>query len=176
MGRRSFLDNNGGLKIEHERKQDGVKMVTAALRVDGGSTSLAENRGIRPVFALSQYQNNATLEMIDGVTGVDEEGRSYQRILTYVARRLKISLSPASNPLSRAVSTLISIFLLCLQFSQTLTTSRSSNAKRTEAGGRARAPATIDSEARVKGFWVDSDNSSRQSSDLYAPASKPHRR
>ncbi|GAB2281835.1 hypothetical protein Dimus_016399, partial [Dionaea muscipula] len=33
------------------------------------------------------YQNNATLELIDGVTGVDEEGRSRQRILTYVARR-----------------------------------------------------------------------------------------
>lgn len=32
-------------------------------------------------------QNNAAMELIDSVTGVDEEGRSRQRILTYAARR-----------------------------------------------------------------------------------------
>ncbi|GAB2209921.1 hypothetical protein Droror1_Dr00027149 [Drosera rotundifolia] len=34
-----------------------------------------------------QQQNNAALELINSVTGVDEEGRSRQRILTYAARR-----------------------------------------------------------------------------------------
>lgn len=32
-------------------------------------------------------QNNAAMELIDSVTGIDEEGRSRQRILTYAARR-----------------------------------------------------------------------------------------
>ncbi|KAL9260194.1 HLB1-like protein [Drosera capensis] len=35
----------------------------------------------------TQQQNNTTLELIRGVTGVGEEGRSRQRILTYAARR-----------------------------------------------------------------------------------------
>lgn len=32
-------------------------------------------------------QNNAAMELINSVTGVDEEGRSRQRILTFAARR-----------------------------------------------------------------------------------------
>ncbi|KAL2902937.1 Protein HLB1 [Bienertia sinuspersici] len=35
----------------------------------------------------SLYQNHATMELINSVTGVDEEGRSRQKILTYAARR-----------------------------------------------------------------------------------------
>ncbi|KAL2902879.1 Protein HLB1 [Bienertia sinuspersici] len=34
----------------------------------------------------SLYQNHATMELINSVTGVDEEGRSRQKILTYAAR------------------------------------------------------------------------------------------
>lgn len=34
-----------------------------------------------------QNQNDAAMELIDSVTGVDEEGRSRQRILTFTARR-----------------------------------------------------------------------------------------
>ncbi|CAI9772623.1 unnamed protein product [Fraxinus pennsylvanica] len=34
-----------------------------------------------------QNQNDAAMELIDNVTGVDEEGRSRQRILTFAARR-----------------------------------------------------------------------------------------
>ncbi|CAA3003120.1 Hop-interacting THI002 [Olea europaea subsp. europaea] len=34
-----------------------------------------------------QNQNDAAMELIDSVTGVDEEGRSRQRILTFAARR-----------------------------------------------------------------------------------------
>ncbi|KDP25200.1 hypothetical protein JCGZ_20356 [Jatropha curcas] len=36
---------------------------------------------------LQGEQNNATMELISSVTGVDEEGRSRQRILTFAARR-----------------------------------------------------------------------------------------
>lgn len=32
-------------------------------------------------------QSNAAMDLINGVTGVDEEGRSRQRILTFAARR-----------------------------------------------------------------------------------------
>ena len=32
-------------------------------------------------------QNDAAMDLINSVTGVDEEGRSRQRILTYAARR-----------------------------------------------------------------------------------------
>lgn len=32
-------------------------------------------------------QNNAAMELINSVTGVDDEGRSRQRILTFAARR-----------------------------------------------------------------------------------------
>lgn len=32
-------------------------------------------------------QNNAAMELINSVTGVDEEGRSRQRILTFAAKR-----------------------------------------------------------------------------------------
>lgn len=35
----------------------------------------------------SSYQNNVAMELINSVTGVDEEGRSRQKILTYAARR-----------------------------------------------------------------------------------------
>ncbi|XP_030530223.2 protein HLB1 isoform X2 [Rhodamnia argentea] len=38
-------------------------------------------------------QNNAAMELIDSVTGVDEEGRSRQRILTYAARRYASAIS-----------------------------------------------------------------------------------
>ena len=33
------------------------------------------------------YQNNAAMELINSVTGADEESQSRQRILTYAARR-----------------------------------------------------------------------------------------
>lgn len=32
-------------------------------------------------------QNNAAMELINSVTGLDEEGRSRQRILTFAAKR-----------------------------------------------------------------------------------------
>lgn len=32
-------------------------------------------------------QNNAAMELINSVTGLDEEGRSRQRVLTFAARR-----------------------------------------------------------------------------------------
>lgn len=32
-------------------------------------------------------QNNAAMDLINSITGVDEEGRSRQRILTFAARR-----------------------------------------------------------------------------------------
>ncbi|XP_022739053.1 protein HLB1-like isoform X2 [Durio zibethinus] len=38
------------------------------------------------------YQNNAAMELINSVTGADEEGRSRQRILTYAARRYATAL------------------------------------------------------------------------------------
>ncbi|KAI4343158.1 hypothetical protein MLD38_027694 [Melastoma candidum] len=41
-------------------------------------------------------QDNAAMELIDSVTGVDEEGRSRQRILTYAARRYASAI--ARNP------------------------------------------------------------------------------
>lgn len=33
------------------------------------------------------FQNHAAMDLINSVTGVDEEGRSRQKILTYAARR-----------------------------------------------------------------------------------------
>ncbi|KAL3742859.1 hypothetical protein ACJRO7_018205 [Eucalyptus globulus] len=42
---------------------------------------------------INAEQNNAAMELIDSVTGVDEEGRSRQRILTYAARRYASSIS-----------------------------------------------------------------------------------
>lgn len=33
-------------------------------------------------------QNNAAMELINSITGSDEEGRSRQRILTFAAQRL----------------------------------------------------------------------------------------
>ena len=41
----------------------------------------------------SSYQNNVAMELINSVTGVDEEGRSRQKILTYAARRYAPFLS-----------------------------------------------------------------------------------
>ncbi|KAA3470089.1 UDP-N-acetylglucosamine--peptide N-acetylglucosaminyltransferase subunit [Gossypium australe] len=38
------------------------------------------------------YQNNAAMELINSVTGTDEEGRSRQRILIYAARRYATAL------------------------------------------------------------------------------------
>ncbi|XVE64610.1 hypothetical protein DITRI_Ditri07aG0114600 [Diplodiscus trichospermus] len=38
------------------------------------------------------YQNNAAMELINSVTGADEEGRSRQRILVYAARRYAAAL------------------------------------------------------------------------------------
>nr|KJB24145.1 hypothetical protein B456_004G129800 [Gossypium raimondii] len=38
------------------------------------------------------YQNNAAMELINSVTGTDEEGRSRQRILVYAARRYATAL------------------------------------------------------------------------------------
>ncbi|XP_022722048.1 protein HLB1-like isoform X2 [Durio zibethinus] len=38
------------------------------------------------------YQNNAAMELINSVTGADEEGRSRQRILVYAARRYATAL------------------------------------------------------------------------------------
>ncbi|XVF12881.1 hypothetical protein REPUB_Repub08aG0158100 [Reevesia pubescens] len=38
------------------------------------------------------YQNNAAMELINSVTGADEEGRSRQRILIYAARRYATAL------------------------------------------------------------------------------------
>ncbi|OMO79836.1 F17L21.18 isoform 1 [Corchorus capsularis] len=38
------------------------------------------------------YQNNAALELINSVTGTDDEGRSRQRILVYAARRYATAL------------------------------------------------------------------------------------
>lgn len=37
-------------------------------------------------------QNNAAMELINSVTGVDEEGRSRQRVLTFAARRYLTTL------------------------------------------------------------------------------------
>lgn len=41
-------------------------------------------------------QNNAAMELINGVTGVDEEGRSRQRILTFAAKRY-FHLTPSTS-------------------------------------------------------------------------------
>ncbi|XVE58149.1 hypothetical protein DITRI_Ditri04bG0147000 [Diplodiscus trichospermus] len=38
------------------------------------------------------YQNNAAMELINSVTGADEEGRSRQRVLVYAARRYATAL------------------------------------------------------------------------------------
>ncbi|MBA0588342.1 hypothetical protein Gorai_001451, partial [Gossypium raimondii] len=38
------------------------------------------------------YQNNAAIELINSVTGADEEGRSRQRVLVYAARRYASAL------------------------------------------------------------------------------------
>nr|XP_027083352.1 protein HLB1 [Coffea arabica] len=37
-------------------------------------------------------QNNAAMELLDSVTGADEEGRSRQRILTFAAKRYASAL------------------------------------------------------------------------------------
>lgn len=41
----------------------------------------------QPNSELHIEQNNAAMELINSVTGLDEEGRSRQRILTFAARR-----------------------------------------------------------------------------------------
>lgn len=40
----------------------------------------------------NQNQNNVAMDLINSVVGVDEEGRSRQRILTFVARRYAASI------------------------------------------------------------------------------------
>lgn len=37
-------------------------------------------------------QNDAAMELINSVTGVDEEGRSRQRVLTFAARRYNLNI------------------------------------------------------------------------------------
>ncbi|GAB2274216.1 Protein hlb1 [Dionaea muscipula] len=73
-----------GLKGQGQgQDQDQPPPDSATPRADS-STPHSQESSQTPQF---RYQNNAALELIDGVTGVDEEGRSRQRILTYAARR-----------------------------------------------------------------------------------------
>ncbi|KAI4303609.1 hypothetical protein MLD38_039218 [Melastoma candidum] len=63
---------------------------------DGGRKEIGSpysKEGSEPRFP---EQDNAAMELIDSVTGVDEEGRSRQRILTYAARRYASAI--ARNP------------------------------------------------------------------------------
>ncbi|KAH9605901.1 hypothetical protein KSS87_001598 [Heliosperma pusillum] len=66
----------GGLKTDTSPSPD----VTPS-PLHSSNTPLSENG------SQHSFQNNAAMELINSVTGVDEEGRSRQRILTYAAKR-----------------------------------------------------------------------------------------
>ncbi|XP_038876586.1 protein HLB1 [Benincasa hispida] len=86
------------------RKDEGSRTFTMrellnGLKGEDGNDSLNESEGERPEgnpgYSLNQdsphqpysEQSRAAMELISSVTGVDEEGRSRQRILTFAARR-----------------------------------------------------------------------------------------
>ncbi|KAI3891512.1 hypothetical protein MKW92_014403 [Papaver armeniacum] len=55
--------------------------------IDGDSRTSASPHSRESTQQQQQQHNNAAIDLIDSVTGLDEEGRSRQRILTFAAKR-----------------------------------------------------------------------------------------
>ncbi|KMT12466.1 hypothetical protein BVRB_5g103950 [Beta vulgaris subsp. vulgaris] len=77
------------------KKDEGSKTFTMRELLNGLKGDQSQSNNSTPVAPDSaspfsednSYQNHAAMELINSVSGVDEEGRSRQKILTYAARR-----------------------------------------------------------------------------------------
>ncbi|XP_021767913.1 protein HLB1-like [Chenopodium quinoa] len=88
------------LKKDEGSRTFTMRELLSGLKGDQGtsnnSTPVAADSA-SPLSEDSSYQNHAAMELINNVTGVDEEGRSRQKILTYAARRYASAIEKNSG-------------------------------------------------------------------------------
>ncbi|XP_039006101.1 protein HLB1-like [Hibiscus syriacus] len=78
-----------GLRKDEENRTFTMRELLSELKSDEDDTSSPYSQESRQ---RQSYQNNAVMELINSVTGTDEEGRSRQRILVYAAKRYATAL------------------------------------------------------------------------------------